>query len=342
MNRKMYCPKCEEDRTFRFEEGKETFDVRGEKIALKVPQWRCTKCGESIVDDSFGDPVAKAFDAYRAEHGLLTPAEIRRIREQWGLSQAAFATLLGMSQATINRYEMGSLQQEKEDELIRACDGREHMRSLLHRRGRLITERQRRTAEATLGQTAIQRTAYWETGFYESMPVEISKRSGFRAFDFNRYVSVVTWFCRNVSALTQTKLYKLLFYADFLAFRTSTRSITGALYRRMPYGPVPVGFSNLRAQMEAEDFVVVSEVTYQNGKTGEEFTPGLRADDIACRLDENEMRVLQFVRDSLGNLTPTDISDLSHQESAWRDTPPKQIISYEKALELSLDLPADD
>lgn len=342
MNQTKYCPKCEEDRAFRFEERKETFDVRGEKITLKVPQWRCVTCGESIVDDSFGDPVEKAFDAYRAEHGLLAPSEIRRIREQCGLSQAAFAKLLGMSQATINRYEMGSLQQEKEDVLIRACDSRDHMRSLLQRRGRLLSERQRRTAEATLGQAGHQRAAYWESGFYESMPVEVSKRSGFRPFDFDRYVAVVTWFCSNVSAVTQTKLYKLLFYADFIAFRAFTRSITGAVYRCMPYGPVPVGFSNLRSQMEAEDFVVVNEVTYQNGKTGEEFTPGLRAGDIPRGLDDNEMRVLQFVRDRLGNLAPTEISDLSHQESAWRDTPPKQIISYEKALELSLALPSSD
>lgn len=339
MNRTMYCSKCEEDRDFLFEERNESFDVRGTNITLNVPQWRCANCGESIVDDAFGDPIVRAFDTYRAERGLLAPAEIRRIREQWGLSQAAFAALLGMSQATINRYELGALQQEKEDELIRACDNRDQMRSLLQRRGHLLSERQRRAPEAVLGQLAQPRTAYWETGFYESMPVEVSKRSGFRLFDFNRYAEVVIWFCRNVSALTQTKLYKLLFYADFLAFRAESRSITGALYRRMPYGPVPVGFSNLRSQLEAEDFVVVNEVTYQNGKTGEEFTAGSSADEISQQLNERDMRVLRFVRDQLGNLTPTDISDRSHQETAWRDTPSKQIISYEKALELSLSVP---
>lgn len=339
MERTLYCPSCERESRFRFEERDESFDVRGEAVALRVPQWICSDCGESIVDDSFGDPAERAFDAHRAEHGLLPPSEIRRIREQWGLSQVAFAALLGMSQATINRYEQGALQQKKEDELIRACANREHMQDLLRRRGNVLSERQRRAAEVALGQAAQPRDAYWESGFFESMPVEVSKRSGFRAFDFNRYVAVVVWFCRNVSAVTQTKLYKLLFYADFLAFRTESRSLTGALYRRMPYGPVPVGFSNLRAQLEAEDFVIVSEVTYQNGNTGEEFTPGPCADTAPYALNENELRVLRYVRDQVGGLSPTNISDRSHQEAAWRDTPPKQTISYEKAAELSLALP---
>lgn len=49
--------------------------------------------------------------------------------------------------------------------------------------------------------------------------------------------------------------------------------------------------------------------------------------------------MLRYVRDQVGGLSPTNISDRSHQEAAWRDTPPKQIISYEKAAELSLALP---
>ena len=71
------------------------------------------------------------------------PTEIKRIREQWHLSQVSFAALLGMSQATINRYENGALQQRKEDELIRACDNPEFMRDIIIRRGHMLSERQR-------------------------------------------------------------------------------------------------------------------------------------------------------------------------------------------------------
>lgn len=339
MERTMYCPRCEDDRRFAHEEREEAFDVRGEEILLTVPQWVCAECGESIPDETFGDPVERAHDAYRERRGLLPPAEIQRIREQWGLSQVAFATLLGMSPATINRYEQRALQQEKEDELIRACDSRDQMRDLLRRRGHLLTERQRRAAEAALGQSPDRRPVYWETGYIESMPVEVSMRSGFRAFDYKRYAAVVAWLCQHVQLVTQTKLYKLLFYADFLSFRATSRSLTGALYRRMPYGPVPVAFSGLRAQLEADDVVFVNEMSFQNGNTGEVFRPGPEAEAALAALTEEDVRLLRFVRDALGGMTPSDISDKSHEEAAWKETPPKAVISYEKASELSINLP---
>ncbi len=346
IERTIHCPNCETDRVFRPKERVENFDVRGEAVSLTVPAWVCTKCGESVVDAGFGDPAERAMDAYREKRGLLSSAEIRRIRQQWSLSQVAFATLLGMSPATINRYEKGSLQQEKEDELLRACDSAEYMRDLLRRRGQLLSERQRAAADAKLGRVAgssaakssaaRSSAAYWETGFYESMPVEVSKRSGFRPCEFDRYAAVVAWLCKNVELVTQTKLYKLLFYADFVCFRASSRSLTGALYRRMPYGPVPVGFSGLRAQLEADDVVVVSEIAFQNGNTGEVFHPGARAEESLAVLTDDDIRVLKFVRDALGALSPSDISDKSHGESAWKDTLPKDVISYEKAAELSI------
>lgn len=338
MERTMYCPNCECERAFRPENRQEGYDVRGETVKLEVPAWICAECGESVVDEAYGDPAERAFDAYRERRGLLSAAEIRRIREQWSLSQVAFATLLGMSPATINRYEQGSLQQEKEDELLRGCDRTEFMRDLLRRRGSLLSVRQRQAAEATLGQLSGERVAFWETGFCETMPIEVSKRSGFRPFDFDRYAAVVAWLCTNVQFVTQTKLYKLLFYADFIGFRHSSRSVTGSLYRRMPYGPVPVGFSSLRAQLEDDDIVTVNEIAFQNGNTGEVFRPGAQAETCMKVLVDCDVPVLRFVRDRLGSMTPSEISDKSHEEPAWKDTLPKAIISYEKAMELSLSL----
>ncbi|MEQ9616629.1 MAG: DUF4065 domain-containing protein [Phycisphaerales bacterium] len=335
MAKTLYCPTCEAERSFEKEDRPQEFDVRNEKVALTVPVWTCPVCGETIVDDDFGDPTEKVYDAYRESHGLLKPSEIQEIRAKWNLSQAAFAALLGMSQATINRYEQGSLQQEKEDEIIRACASSDRMADLLHRRGHVLTDRQRTSTEAAIEGA---RPAFSWTALVDAMPSEISKLSGFRRFEYDRYASVVSWLCSNVGLVTQTKLYKLLFYADFLFFKANARSLTGALYRQMPYGPVPVGFSTLRAQLEADEFVSINEIAFQNGNTGEVFRPGAKAEQIDCAFDDSELRVLQFVRDNLGGLTPSAISDLSHKESAWKDTPQKEVISYEKAAELSLSL----
>ena len=111
-----------------------------------------------------------------------------------------------MSQATINRYEQGSIQQQKEDELIRACEDVNRMRDLVIRRGDLLTERQRREVEAALS-TVPNHVAIFDG--CEAMPVEATLQSGFRPFDFERYAAVVVWLCSYTAAVTQTKLYKL-------------------------------------------------------------------------------------------------------------------------------------
>ena len=150
MGKLLFCSMCEAERSCRYEVRRASCDVRGETIEMTLPLWVCPTCGETIVDEGFGDPVEKSYDIYRQRHGLLFASDIRRIREQWHLSQVSFATLLGMSQATINRFEQGSLQHDKEDELIRACDDPQRMRDILRRRGHLLTERQRKAAEEAL------------------------------------------------------------------------------------------------------------------------------------------------------------------------------------------------
>jgi DNA-binding transcriptional regulator YiaG len=47
------------------------------------------------------------FSEYRKLKGLLTPEAIRKLRERYRLSQKSLTALLGMSEATINRYEGG-------------------------------------------------------------------------------------------------------------------------------------------------------------------------------------------------------------------------------------------
>ena len=50
--------------------------------------------------------------------------------------------------------------------------------------------------------------------------------------------------------------------------------------------------------------------------------------------------VLRLIRDTLGGLSPSAISDRSHEEAAWKETPPKAVIDYEHARALSIALPA--
>ena len=108
------CPACGrhplERRYIRdeFDYGPEDAHVR--VVAEAVPVLACPACKEI-----FYGP-----DAEQAHHraickalGLLTPEQIRGVRERLGMSQAEFAQLTGIGVATLSRWEQGRLMQTR-------------------------------------------------------------------------------------------------------------------------------------------------------------------------------------------------------------------------------------
>jgi putative zinc finger/helix-turn-helix YgiT family protein len=77
----------------------------------------CDDCGEEILPGELSQRIE--VEHYRVQ-GLLTPAEVRAIRERTGLSQIGMARLLGVGDKTLARWEAGlSIQNKSTDNLIR-------------------------------------------------------------------------------------------------------------------------------------------------------------------------------------------------------------------------------
>jgi putative zinc finger/helix-turn-helix YgiT family protein len=141
---------CETEREMQPRTVREEYKVRSETIAIDVPRLSCPACGESLVDEAFGDPTLHVYAEYRRRHGLLSPEQIRGIREKYDLSQDAFASLLGTSPATLARYEGGSLQDKAYDHLIRACANPEFVADLVSRESQQLSPRQLQSVQAAL------------------------------------------------------------------------------------------------------------------------------------------------------------------------------------------------
>ena len=139
----LFCPLCSAQREARFIEYDEAFEIHGFDLNVHFTAYECMTCGEELADPSDPDLMGPVYDAYRAASGTLRPEDVKAIRERSGLSQVAFATILGMSPATINRYEMGSPLAVKEDNLIRMAGIPSAMRMLMQQRGHLLKPGQR-------------------------------------------------------------------------------------------------------------------------------------------------------------------------------------------------------
>jgi putative zinc finger/helix-turn-helix YgiT family protein len=142
-NLDLFCPICSAMRDAKFIAYDEHCEIHGFELTYHVTAYECMTCGEELADPGNPDLMRPVYDAYRAVSGTLPPEEVKAIRERSGLSQVAFATILGMSPATINRYEMGSPLAVKEDNLIRMAGIPSAMRMLMQQRGHLLKPGQR-------------------------------------------------------------------------------------------------------------------------------------------------------------------------------------------------------
>ena len=73
--------------------------------------------------------------------------QIKEIRKRYGLSQQAFARLLGIGEASITRYENGVTPTKANANLIRAAMIPEFMAGCLEREGGALTPKQRASVE---------------------------------------------------------------------------------------------------------------------------------------------------------------------------------------------------
>ena len=98
-----------------------TIEHDGRAYRIEIPQLavpRCANCHAISIDDEADREISIAF---RRAAGLLIPEEIRVGRENFGLTQRAFADLMQVSEATVVRWESGAqIQQGATDQLLRA------------------------------------------------------------------------------------------------------------------------------------------------------------------------------------------------------------------------------
>ena len=54
------------------------------------------------------------------------------------------------------------------------------------------------------------------------------------------------------------KLIKEMFYYDFLSYKYIGKSITGLIYNKYPYGPVPNDYENILNKLQKNNMISIS------------------------------------------------------------------------------------
>ncbi|ADD03324.1 transcriptional regulator, XRE family [Thermoanaerobacter italicus Ab9] len=141
---KKFCPVCGKEQETKVIEKEEVSNVRGDEIKALARIRVCSVCGEELFDEELEEEnIQRVYDIYRKKHGILSPEEIKRIRESYGLSQRAFAKLLGIGEASIARYETGALPEKSLSNMIMLLKDPKNMQKLLEKNEDVLSQREK-------------------------------------------------------------------------------------------------------------------------------------------------------------------------------------------------------
>jgi len=122
------------------------------------------------------------------------------------------------------------------------------------------------------------------------------------------------------------KLNKILFYSDFLAYALEGTSITNHPYRRLPRGPAPKYFLQVREKMEERGDLAIQRRRYFDRE--QERPIALREPDLEG-FTGSEIAIVDDVIDRLWDKDATEASELSHRFKGWELAEDGEDIPYE-------------
>ncbi len=126
-----------------------------------------------------------------------------------------------------------------------------------------------------------------------------------------------------------TKLNKLLFFADFLAYVKRGEAITNHVYMRLPNGPAPRAMLPITKRMISAKCLAIQERDHY-GRT-QKVPVALREPNLELFSSE-EIAIVTDVLDSFKKSNAKGISALSHNFDGWKLAKDGENIPYEVAL----------
>ena len=244
---------------------------RGVDINYKADVFACPECGlEAGTIDTAGATQKEIADAYRVKVGLLTGDKIKSLRTSRGLTQQQLAELMNIGVASIKRWETGLIQSKAMDRSLR-----------------------------------VDLQGYNATNTY----------SGNREFSIPRIKLVIRTFEKKLHKKLLKKTDKLLFaakylwYADMLAFKFLGKSMTGAAYAALPYGPQLNNYVDLIDEIKNSD------------------------ESSAEPLSNDETRIIEKITEAF----PVErmVYDAAHREAVWKKTPIGATIPYSSSEQIT-------
>ena len=232
------------------------------------------------------------------------------LRKRAGISQQRLAGMLGVSRTTITQIENGK-RKVSVDELAK------------------FSEIFNLSVDNLLSSKEEPEVIFAEK--QEEKKMESPIRINVPQRNLEKFKEVLLYILNKVGSkpnIGETVLYKLLYFTDFDFYEKYEEQLIGATYIKNHYGPTPVEFEKIVAEIMNKEIIEVknSYFNYPQRK----YLP-LRKADLS-KLKANEIEVIDKVLDKLSDMNATQISEYSHNDVPWLTTEDNEVIEYESVF----------
>ncbi|MBK7810298.1 MAG: DUF4065 domain-containing protein [Saprospiraceae bacterium] len=132
--------------------------------------------------------------------------------------------------------------------------------------------------------------------------------------------------CAGKPNVGETVLYKLLYFVDFNYYELYEEHLTGANYRKLPYGPVPQKLDTIIGQM-----IEIGELqrvkSEYHGYPQTRYLPLVKANLTELRASEKE--IIDRVIEQMSDWSAAMLSNYSHGDKPWKASKDGEEINYE-------------
>ncbi len=227
--------------------------------------------------------------------------KIKKLREDRGLSQEELALKLGVPRPSISQIE----------------SGQRDIRSI-------VLAKLSKIFDVSIDELLNE----------EKEQKELKGQSKTPKFNKDKFKEVLLYILEKCGAkanVGETVLYKLLYFSDFDYYELYENYLTGAVYRKVSYGPAPCDFQKTVEEMIKGGQLKKVTADY-HGKAQKKYLPLVKADIDKWNWTAREKEVIDNVIDKLSSMDATTISDYSHSDVPWEIAKDKEFIDYESVF----------
>ena len=300
--------------------------------------YKCLECGETFTDTNLDEQnVSQIYNQYREKFKILFPDEIVQIREKYGLSKRKMSQILGWGDNTYGLYEKGAVPNESHSNLLEIIKEPNNFLEIVSKKVEIIINK-KVFSEFENKVNMLNKEKGWHDICISFDDLKVDQYSGYIKSNFEKLTYMIIFFILQKNSYL-TRLNKLLFYSDFISYKSFKKPISGWNYAAIDKGPVIDHYKIIFGMLEENDYInSVEDFVNQNNDVIEKLVS--KKEFEKSIFSDNEMRTLKYVNAYFKQTKTEELISLSHKERGWLENfPSKSLISYQKyADELTVDL----